>query len=83
MGGKVAPGSGKPVISEILFTGTPALASACLVPPVLKSSKPSRAKPLAKSVTPVLSETLMIARIVPPFIFYLTPCPPSWQERGK
>src|SRR4030042_285403 len=58
--------SGKPVMSETLRTGTPASFSVPFVPPVLKISTVSLANPRAKSTSPVLSETLRIARMVSP-----------------
>jgi hypothetical protein len=42
----------------------PALLKTEEVPPVDKISTPSLDKPLAKSITPVLSETLIRARVI-------------------
>ena len=54
------------VLDGSALTGTPASDNSFLVPPVLKTSKPNRLNPWANSVTPLLFETLMIARINPP-----------------
>src|ERR1700730_5670391 len=54
--------SGKPVKSETSRTARPAPASAFRVPPVDTSSIPKPARPRAKSIRPVLSETEIKAR---------------------
>src|SRR5215213_10775512 len=51
-----------PVNSETSVTSRPASRSAVAVPPVERTSTPSAARPLAKSATPVLSETEISAR---------------------
>src|SRR5919202_565509 len=58
--------SGKPVSSEIDLAPTPPSTSERSVPPVEKISTPCCSRPRANGTTPVLSETLMIARILPP-----------------
>src|SRR5258706_1348250 len=54
--------SGNLVISEMSETARPASRSALAVPPVEISTTPCRARPLAKSTRPVLSETESNAR---------------------
>src|SRR5262245_16952156 len=54
--------SGKPVSSETSFTFSPAVAIALAVPPVEINSTPRAASALAKSISPVLSETDNSAR---------------------
>src|SRR5689334_24150791 len=54
--------SGKPVSSEMSETARPASRNALAVPPVEISATPWRARPLAKSTSPVLSETDSNAR---------------------
>src|SRR3954452_24425590 len=51
-----------PVNSETSVTSSPASRSGVAVPPVERISTPSAASPLAKSATPVLSETDISAR---------------------
>src|SRR5687767_15592546 len=60
--------SGNPVTSETLVTGSPASARAFDVPPVETSWTPCPVSPRAKSMRPVLSETLRIARIFAVFL---------------
>src|SRR3982751_2954043 len=55
--------SGKPVKSPTSVTTTPFSLSSCAVPPVDRISTPSGRSALANSTTPVLSETLMRARV--------------------
>ena len=79
------------MISETLCTGTPAFFKASLVPPVLKISMFSLVRPLAKSTSPALSETLRIARMSSllfqefgnPDGFWSTPCAPTLGGRRK
>src|SRR5215218_11344236 len=54
--------SSEPVNPETSVTSIPASRSAVAVPPVERISTPSAASPLAKSATPVLSETEIRAR---------------------
>src|ERR1019366_4636050 len=54
--------SGKWVISETSLTASPASRSALAVPPVEIRATPCPARPLAKSINPVLSETDKRAR---------------------
>ena len=59
--------SGKFVIWSTGVTSTPASAIAFALPPVLITSNPASARDLARSVIPVLSETLISARGLAPF----------------
>ena len=56
--------SGKPVTSSTSFTAMPFSFRSLYVPPVEMISTPMAASSFAKSTTPVLSETLMIALLI-------------------
>ena len=56
--------SGNPVTSLMLMTSTPLSRSSFIVPPVAITSQPSARSPLANSTTPVLSLTLINARML-------------------
>src|SRR5690349_16557523 len=76
--------SGKPVTAETLTTVRPAAASARAVPPVETSSKPRAASPRARSVMPVLSETLSKALGIREEVrYYLPDAGRAWRRKGK
>src|SRR6185312_1258630 len=84
--------SGKPVSSEMSETARPASRNALAVPPVEISATSWRARPLAKSTSPVLSETESNARRMGRSVMrrlsvkelrpVLSPPPPKEKDKG-
>src|SRR5438132_13326300 len=56
--------SGKSVTVETSLTGTPAAFRVCAVPPIEMRSTPAPTRALAKSISPVLSDTEIRARLI-------------------
>src|SRR3954451_13845392 len=75
--------SGNPVTSDTLVTGNPPSARRFAVPPAETSWTPRSTRPRAKAISPVLSETLRIARIFGVFLDTFPGGRLLWLRRGR